>query len=398
MTMNYINHKVLRFAVLLALICFNLQAFADVVIPMHNRGGVYYLPCKVNGHSEEFVFDTGASNVCLSKEFVSKLISLEAMSPSDKVGSGSSQVADGRYIKHDIYNIKTLTIGTRTLSNVRAVVLDEQNVPLLLGQTAIRRLGKIQVDDKYLIIKEAKARKPSGDTSNTIDQALDYYYKGVYRKAAELLIPEWHNGSLSNAQKLILVDAINNATYIRGIENREEALDIVHDIVLDEEIINTFGEDKFYLITGSAYFVINPVACQESYKKAFYSTSDYQTKALSLYELSGTIKSNYRDIKENAEKEYDILWDSLYWLALAFESETGTHLSDEEFMTACLTPTYQIFTYMSDDLRGLAEKITYSVILKGALAEYYDYEEYQELQNNLIESGNKYALEIKRGY
>ena len=114
---------------------------------MQNRGGVYFLPCKVNGHSNEFIFDTGATNVCLSKKFLDKLISSGAMSPSDKIGSGSSQVADGRYIKHDLYNIRSLTIGTRSIKNVRAIVINEQNAPLLLGQTAIQRLGKIQIDN-----------------------------------------------------------------------------------------------------------------------------------------------------------------------------------------------------------------------------------------------------------
>ena len=364
---------------------------------MQNRGGVYYLPCKVNGFSNEFIFDTGASNVCLSKTFLDKLLASGAMSPSDKIGSGSSQIADGSYIKHDLYNIRSLTIGTRTIKNVRAIVINEQNAPLLLGQTAIRRLGKIQIDNQYLIIKEAQSRNVNSSPSSNISQALEFYYRGNYRKAAELLIPEWHFGQLSNAQKLILMDSFNNATDVRGIDNREQALEILRDIELDDEILNTFGEDKYYLISGVAYFgALRFFQAQESYRKAFDSSSDCLMKARSLINLATSF--DFEDMDKNVKKCYNIYWDSLYWLAMAFENETGTWLDYKAFMNACLTPSFKIYSYMSDELRSLAEKATYSILISGFFSGYYSSEEYEDMIEAIIESGNLFAKRIKRGY
>lgn len=377
--------------------CFVIPVFADVIIPMQNRGGVYYLPCKVNGYSNEFIFDTGATNVCLSKKFLDKLISSGAMSPSDKIGSGSSQVADGRYITHDLYNIRSLTIGTRTINNVRAVVIDEQNAPLLLGQTAIRRLGKLQIDNQYLIIKEAKSNNTNSNPSSCISQALESYYCGNFRKSAEILISEWQNGTLSNAQKLILIDSYNNASDVRGFDNREQALDVLRDIELDDEILNTFGEDKFHLISGAAYYgALRNFQAQESYRKAFESTSDFLIKARSLICLANSFA--FEDMDRNAEKSNNIYWDSLDWLAMVFESETGTWLDYKDFMAACLTPSFKIYSYMGDDLRSLAEEATYSILISGFIAGHYSSEEYNNMIEAIIDSGNRYARKIKRGY
>ena len=53
---------------LLFLFCmfYSYSCFGQVKITMERHGNVYYVPGKVNGLSMKFIFDTGASNVCLS--------------------------------------------------------------------------------------------------------------------------------------------------------------------------------------------------------------------------------------------------------------------------------------------------------------------------------------------
>lgn len=39
----------------------------EIVVPMEKQeNGLYLIPCKVNGVPMKFIFDTGASNVCIS--------------------------------------------------------------------------------------------------------------------------------------------------------------------------------------------------------------------------------------------------------------------------------------------------------------------------------------------
>jgi len=40
---------------------------SQTTILMNKVNGVYYVPCEVNGIKMDFVFDTGASNVSISK-------------------------------------------------------------------------------------------------------------------------------------------------------------------------------------------------------------------------------------------------------------------------------------------------------------------------------------------
>ena len=150
-----------RIVVFLLCIFCQLYVYADVIIPMEKKGGVYYIPCKVNGKPLDFIFDTGASSVCISKELASSLMEQGFLSEHDIIGTGTSRIADGSVVNNTIINIKELVISSKKLTNIKAVVIDGQNAPLLLGLNAIQKLGKIQLDPDRLIVKEVSVSKIS---------------------------------------------------------------------------------------------------------------------------------------------------------------------------------------------------------------------------------------------
>jgi hypothetical protein len=58
--------KMKNFFILLVIFITSLSGvFAQTKIVMQKKGGVYTLPCKVNGLELTFIFDTGASKVCI---------------------------------------------------------------------------------------------------------------------------------------------------------------------------------------------------------------------------------------------------------------------------------------------------------------------------------------------
>lgn len=128
------------------------SAWSDTVIQMEEYGGVYRIPCTVNGAKMKFIFDTGASNVCLSMSMAEYLYDNEFISKEDILGTGTSSVADGRIVDHVIINIKDIEIAGQHLNNVQAVVIDGQNAPLLMGQSAIQKLGSIELNGSLLTI------------------------------------------------------------------------------------------------------------------------------------------------------------------------------------------------------------------------------------------------------
>ena len=123
-----------------------------ITILMNKRDGIYYLPCKINGLKADFVFDTGAGAISLSSYFARCLIEQGLMSELDIKGRIQTRVADGRTSDALVANIKDVEIGGLHLYNVAAIIKEQQNAPLLLGQTAIEKLGKITIDGYKLII------------------------------------------------------------------------------------------------------------------------------------------------------------------------------------------------------------------------------------------------------
>ena len=63
--------------------------------------------------------------------------------------------ADGSSAKSNVVNLRNLMIGDIKLENVRASISNSINAPLLLGQSALKQLGKYSIDNlnKQLVIE-----------------------------------------------------------------------------------------------------------------------------------------------------------------------------------------------------------------------------------------------------
>ena len=106
----------------------------------------FTVPCKVNGLSLNFIFDTGASSVQISKSEAIFMLKNGYLSENDISGSQHFQTASGDIIEGTRIIIRKIEIGGMILRNVEASVVHSDNAPLLLGQSVLSRLGKIQID------------------------------------------------------------------------------------------------------------------------------------------------------------------------------------------------------------------------------------------------------------
>jgi clan AA aspartic protease (TIGR02281 family) len=125
---------------------------SSITVIMNKRNSVYYVHCKINGLKADFVFDTGAGAISLSSDFAKRLVDMGVLSDNDITGRGKSMIADGNTTDVLVVNIKDVEIGGLHLNNVIATIKQQQNAPLLLGQSAIEKLGKITIDGYKLII------------------------------------------------------------------------------------------------------------------------------------------------------------------------------------------------------------------------------------------------------
>lgn len=115
-------------------------------IRMVKENGVYYVPIEVNGLNLRFIFDTGASSILLSSAEAMVMYRQGLISDDDILGSSQMQDASGGISTGVVVNLRTVKIGDVMLHNVQAAVVDNIQAPLLLGQTALSKFGKVSLD------------------------------------------------------------------------------------------------------------------------------------------------------------------------------------------------------------------------------------------------------------
>ena len=137
---------------------------SDVVeIPFTKEGGVTKVKCAINGLPLHFVFDTGTADVTMSMVEANFMLKNNYIKPTDIVGAARYMDANGDITEGTIVNLRTVNFGGLELDNVRASVVRNQKAPLLLGQSVLGRLGKIEIDNPGLkLVISHKAKSISG--------------------------------------------------------------------------------------------------------------------------------------------------------------------------------------------------------------------------------------------
>jgi len=117
-----------------------------IIVKMQRSGGVYLIPSVINGSSMNFIFDTGASDITISMTEALFLLKQGTLSEEDILGTQEYRIADGSISEGTVINLKTVQIGNRTLTNIKASVIHNMKAPLLLGQSALAQFGKVTID------------------------------------------------------------------------------------------------------------------------------------------------------------------------------------------------------------------------------------------------------------
>lgn len=172
---------------LFGLLIFTALLHSQVRIKMKKESGIYTIPCVVNGLRLRFIFDTGASNVSLSLTEASFMLRNGYLEEADIHGSSYSQIANGDIIKNTTVTLKEINIGGLFLYNIEAIIIHELSAPLLLGQSAIQQLGRIQLEGDELVIMdkdEPSSKNSCSRAENLIKKAIKYNKEKLFDIAA----------------------------------------------------------------------------------------------------------------------------------------------------------------------------------------------------------------------
>lgn len=118
------------------------------ILPMENESGVKYVWIEINGIRLRFIFDTGASSICISPAEATVLYRQGTLSKEDILDKEYFQDATGKISEGTKVNLKTVKVGNITLRNIKATVIDNVDAPLLLGQSVLENFGKIEIDNE----------------------------------------------------------------------------------------------------------------------------------------------------------------------------------------------------------------------------------------------------------
>lgn len=218
--------------ILVMLLFCSIQSLAQKVIQMERDGGVYKIPCSINGAKLKMIFDTGASTVCLSLATAVFLYQNDYITKSDFKGTGYSSTASGDIVDHMKINLRDIEIGGMHLYNVEGVVMESLTAPLLLGQSAIQKLGSITIKGNQLIIN-------NGYSSNSSS-----FYRGSFFS---------YNGYKINSDALIQALQMNFTDFpgfINHSANRKQ-----HQAAEVNTIIGFIRKGDCYFELNSMHFV-----------------------------------------------------------------------------------------------------------------------------------------------
>lgn len=142
---------------------------------MTESGGVYTIPCKVNGLDWDLIFDTGASKVCISLTEALYMLKHGQLKVEDVQSKEYYSIADGSISEGTKVILRKLEIAGIVLKDIEASVIHKLNAPLLFGQSGMAKLGKFQIDaeNKTLTILNGPASNnysPSNQTHSSPSQ------------------------------------------------------------------------------------------------------------------------------------------------------------------------------------------------------------------------------------
>ncbi len=128
-------------------------------IPFTKDGGVCKVKCSINNLPLHFIFDTGASNVSISSVEATFMLKNDYLTSSDIIGKQNFMTADGNISEGTIINLRDVKLGTLHLKDVKASVVRNQSAPLLLGQSVLSKLGKIEIDNSSKVLRVTYQQK-----------------------------------------------------------------------------------------------------------------------------------------------------------------------------------------------------------------------------------------------
>lgn len=163
--------KPINFATIFLLICLSItvsSASAQTVIKLEKKDGQYTTQCQVNGVKMKVAINTGGFEVGISQVEAKFMIKNGYIKKEDILKSKLYETASGEIAEGTEIILRKIDISGYVLTNIKALVVGSEGAPLLIGQNALARMGKISIDynNNTLIIPNGPKKGTPTDINN----------------------------------------------------------------------------------------------------------------------------------------------------------------------------------------------------------------------------------------
>jgi len=162
----------------------SFTAISQIEFKVNESNGVFLIPCKINGVPLEFILDTGATNVSISITEAKFLLKNGLLDKTDIKETVQYQIANGEVMEGTKINLREIEIEGYIIKNITAQIVYEQNAPLLLGLSALNKIGKVVLENKILKIYSTSdilsKEKIFENTKLILSKALNFQDKTTY--------------------------------------------------------------------------------------------------------------------------------------------------------------------------------------------------------------------------
>ncbi len=125
-----------------------------IEVPFKKQDGVRIIQVKINDCAEfPMIFDTGCSGISISILELATLVKHGYISEDDVIGITQAQIANGDVVEEAVVNLKKLQIGDYECHNIQAIISENEEAPLLLGNGALKDVDSFSVDDEEHVIR-----------------------------------------------------------------------------------------------------------------------------------------------------------------------------------------------------------------------------------------------------
>lgn len=118
-----------------------------IELPFISESGVKIVRIKVNDVPLDFIFDTGASLISISETEARFLVKQGTLTEEDFLGIQPFEDANGNISEGLLVNLKEIDIQGFKIKNVKASIVQNNQAPLLLGQSLLEKFAQITIDN-----------------------------------------------------------------------------------------------------------------------------------------------------------------------------------------------------------------------------------------------------------